>query len=83
MRWGDLGIHIGGTLFVYLYPLILLALFAAPFIVVYLRKKRITLISVLISALIGALLVSLILLITILGLAYLQGYAARSIYEPI
>jgi hypothetical protein len=76
----DLAIQISGTLFVYLYPVILLALFVTPFIFVYLRHKKITLLSGLVSTLVGVALVALALFGTYWGLAYLQGYAARNIY---
>ena len=80
MRFGDLAIQLGGTAVVYLYPLILLLIFTAPFIAIYVRKKRITLLSGLVSTLIGAALVVLALIGTYWGLVYLQGEAFKSLY---
>ena len=76
----DLLINFGADVAFVAFPFVLLGLFAAPFVVTYTRKKKITLISGLMSTLIGAALVVLALIGTYWGLGYLQGYAARDIY---
>ena len=79
--WVDLAIQISGTVVVYLYPLILLVLFAVPFIFTYRINKKITSISGLICTLIGVILVVMALVGTYWTLVYLQGEAFKSIYN--
>jgi len=80
MRVPDFLLNFFVDLSFFLYPLLVVFVFALPFIVLALRKKRFTLFNSAISVFVGIVLVGLVLYGTYWGIAYLQGEAFKALY---